>query len=278
MSAKYSEPVQVAREYYNSSDADTFYYTIWGGEDLHLGIYESDDDTIFEASRRTVDRMADRASKIDETTRILDVGAGFGGTARHLVKRFGCHVTCLNLSEVENERNRKMSADQGIGDRIDVVDGSFDSLPFDDAAFDIVWSQDAILHSDNRETVLTEVNRVLKPGGEFIFTDPMADDDCPDGVLDPILERIHLETLGSPSFYQETAKKLGMEVVSVENQTPNLTRHYARVLQETERREHELDGKVSRDYIERMKAGLGRWVDGGNKGYLAWAIFHFRKP
>ena len=278
MSAKYSETVEVAREYYNSDDADTFYYTIWGGEDLHLGIYESDADTIFEASRRTVDRMAERARRIDESTHVLDIGSGFGGTARHLAKRFGCRVTCLNLSEVENNRNRAMSAEQGVGDRIEVIDGSFENLPFADRTFDIVWSQDAILHSGDRARVVGEVFRVLKPAGEFIFSDPMQADDCPEGVLDPILERIHLSTLGSPGFYTGTAEALGMEVIDVEDQTPNLIRHYARVLEETERRERELDGKVSPEYIERMKAGLGRWVDGGKKGHLAWAVFHFRKP
>jgi sarcosine/dimethylglycine N-methyltransferase len=41
--------------------------------------------------------------------------------------------------------------------------------------------------------VLGEVNRVLKPmAGRFVFTDPMRADDCPEGVLDPILARIHL--------------------------------------------------------------------------------------
>jgi sarcosine/dimethylglycine N-methyltransferase len=277
MTEGYSEVVQMARDYYNSEDADNFYYIIWGGEDLHLGIYETDNDTIFTASKRTVDRMASFASQINEKTHILDVGAGFGGTARHLAGKFGCRVTCLNLSEVENERNRKMSKEQGLDHLITVVDGSFESLSFDDGAFDIVWSQDAILHSGNRKQVITEVARVLKTGGELIFTDPMQADDCPAGVLDPILERIHLETLGSPAFYKQTAQALGMELVKFEEQTPNLIRHYSKVLEETKKNESKLEGHVSQDYIDRMKVGLQRWVDGGNKGWLAWAIFVFRK-
>jgi sarcosine/dimethylglycine N-methyltransferase len=34
---------------------------------------------------------------------------------------------------------------------------------------------------------------------------------------------------------------------------------------------------VSRQYIDNMKKGLQHWVDGGNKGYLTWGVFHFRK-
>jgi sarcosine/dimethylglycine N-methyltransferase len=46
MSANYSDTVATAREYYNSDDADNFYYTIWGGEDIHVGLYQSDDHPI----------------------------------------------------------------------------------------------------------------------------------------------------------------------------------------------------------------------------------------
>lgn len=56
---KYDQVVETARSYYNSTDADTFYFTIWGGEDIHIGKYYSDEDSIFEASRRTVQEMAE---------------------------------------------------------------------------------------------------------------------------------------------------------------------------------------------------------------------------
>jgi sarcosine/dimethylglycine N-methyltransferase len=273
----YDQPTSVAREYYNSDDAHTFYTTVWGGEDLHLGVYERPDEPIFDASRRAVDAIASLSTRLNDQAKVLDIGAGFGGTARHLAKTFGCHVTCLNLSEVENQRNRRMSEEQGVGHLIEVVDGSFQTLPFEDNHFDVVWSQDAILHSSDRRRVLEEVHRVLKPGGEFVFSDPMQADSCPEGVLDPILERIHLETLGSPGFYQQTAKDLGMKIVKVVDQTPNLTRHYGRVLEETEKAEPDLEGKISPEYLTRMKQGLRRWVEGGEQGWLSWCHFCFRK-
>ncbi len=272
-----STAVNTAREYYNSSDADNFYYNIWGGEDIHVGLYKSDDEPIFDASRRTVDQMASKIPDLNENHRVLDLGAGYGGAARYLAKKFGCSVVCLNLSEVENERDRQMNAQQGLADKIEVVDGSFEEVPFEDASFDIIWSQDSILHSGNREKVIKEVVRLLKPGGHFVFTDPMQADDCPEGVLQPILDRIHLETLGSPQFYIDACQKLGLTFKEFDDNTPQLPRHYARVLAETEARENELKGKVSKEYIDRMKTGLKNWVDGGKKGYLAWGIFHFTK-
>jgi len=270
-------PVEIARDYYNSDDADTFYATVWGGEDLHLGIYESPTESIFDASRRTVERMASRCGRLGPGARVLDLGAGFGGTARYLARRFDCHVTALNLSEKENARCRRMNAEQGLADRIDVVDGSFQSLPFPDGGYDVVWSQDALLHSPNRRQALGEAVRVLAPGGELVFTDPMQADDCPAGVLGPILERIHLETLGSPGYYRQVADELGLREVSVEDQTPNLVRHYTRVLEVTAERQEELSRSISTAYLDHMKTGLRRWIEGGRRGHLAWAIFHFRK-
>ena len=38
MSDSYSSVVKTAQEYYDSDDADNFYYHVWGGEDIHVGL------------------------------------------------------------------------------------------------------------------------------------------------------------------------------------------------------------------------------------------------
>lgn len=277
MSNTYSEAVNVARDYYNSDDADNFYALVWGGEDIHIGLYESDNESILEASHRTVRHMGTSLGDIDPLHAVLDIGSGYGGPARYLASTFGCEVTALNLSEKENVRNRELCKERGLSDKVKVIDGSFEDIPADDQTFDIVWSEDAILHSGHREKVLKEVVRVLKPGGRFIFTDPMQSDDCPDGVLHAILDRIHLDTLGSPKFYRDTLSQLGMTEVSFEEHTEQLINHYSRVLQETQNRQSDLQKSMSVDYIERMMNGLAHWIDGGEKNYLCWGIFVFRK-
>uniref|UniRef100_UPI0031F0843E glycine/sarcosine N-methyltransferase n=1 Tax=Salinactinospora qingdaonensis TaxID=702744 RepID=UPI0031F0843E len=272
----YSTAVHTAREYYNSSDADNFYYTIWGGTDIHVGLYQTPDEDIAAASRRTVEQMANKLD-IDVNTKIIDIGAGYGGSARYLAETYGCHVTCLNLSEVENERNREMNAEAGLDHLIDVWDGSFENINANDAAFDVVWSQDAMLHSGDRARVLEEAVRVLRTGGEFIFTDPMAADGARKDDLQPILDRLHLDTMGTPGFYRKELGRLGLTEVEFDDNSPQLPAHYGRVLKELESRQSELEGKVSAEYQERMKNGLRNWVNGGNAGHLAWGIFVFRK-
>jgi len=278
LSSNTDQATSTARDYYNSSDADTFYAEVWGGEDIHVGLYQSKDEPIRDASRRTVDHLADRLGEVKPSDTILDIGAGYGGGARRLVDRLGCRVICLNLSEAENERNRELNKEAGVEDKIEVIDGSFEDIPVPDASVDYVWSQDAILHSGNRRRVLEEVDRVLKPGGRFVLTDPMRADDCPEGVLDPILARIHLSDLGSPGFYKAEAERLGWSDLGYEDHAHQLVNHYTRVLETTKAEEPRLSGMISPDYIERMKTGLGHWINGGNAGHLAWGVFLFQKP
>jgi cyclopropane fatty-acyl-phospholipid synthase-like methyltransferase len=268
----------VAETYYDSRDADEFYFHIWGGEDIHIGLYEQPSDAIAEASRRTVESMADELSTVpDDRHRIIDVGAGYGGAARYLAKRFGSRVVCLNISEVENNRNRKANREQGVENLVSVRHGSFEDIPEPDGSFDVAWSQDAILHSGDRDRVIAEIARVLRPGGEFVFTDPMQADDCPSGVLQPVYDRIHLESLGSVRFYRGAAARHGLEEVSIRPMPKQLRTHYAAVRAALQARYDEIVRIASKDYVDRMLGGLQHWVDAADTGYLNWGILHFRK-
>ena len=268
----------VARTYYNSTDADTFYHTLWGGEDLHIGIYTSAEDSIATASRRTVERMGAAAGPITSETRVLDMGAGYGGAARYLARTYGCHVMCLNLSEVENERNRVKTREQGLEHLINVVEGSFEKMPMPDHAFDLVWSQDAFLHSGDRPAIVAEIDRVLvKEGGKVVFTDPMAAEDVRPEGLRPILARLQLGSLGSLASYRREFQQRGFSNIGFEELTEQLVNSYSKVLKELDRQEEQLKGKISDEYVKNMKTGLSHWVNGGKNGQLCWGIMHFQR-
>jgi sarcosine/dimethylglycine N-methyltransferase len=277
MSAARSEAVNVARDYYNSDDADNFYYEIWGGEDIHIGLYADYREPIADASARTVATMGQQLGPIETDSKVADLGAGYGGSARWLAETFGCHVSCVNLSEVQNGRNREITEAKGLSQLIDVYDASFEAVPLGDSSMDYVWSQDSILHAGDRAQVFDEVDRILKPGGQFIFTDPMQADDCPPGVLQPVLDRLHLDSLGSFGYYRQQAARLGWKELRVVDLTPQLVTHYTRVRQELAAQREALTGRISEDYVDRMLLGLKNWVDAGSQGHIAWGILHFRK-
>ncbi|MEX2449804.1 MAG: SAM-dependent methyltransferase, partial [Rhodospirillales bacterium] len=135
---------------------------------------------------------------------------------------------------------------------------------------------DAILHSGNRVQVLREIKRVLHANGQFVFTDPMQSNDCPDGVLQPILDRIHLETLGSFQFYRQELNCLGFKEVTVRDLSEQLRNHYHRVREELQGRYDEMLKLSGPEYVDTMLKGLQHWIEGADQGYLAWGIMHYR--
>ncbi|RAI01831.1 SAM-dependent methyltransferase [Acuticoccus sediminis] len=268
---------EATEDYYDSDDADTFYSTIWGGEDLHVGLYGATRD-IRSASDATVDRMIDKLT-LGEGQRVVDFGAGYGGAMRRLVQRTGAEAVCLNISATQNDRNRNLVRQAGLSDRITVKHGVFEEVPEEDASADVVWSQDAILHSSDRARVMAEAHRVLKPGGLLIFTDPCQADDVAPGVLQPVYNRLNLPDLGSFRFYRQAAEAAGLVLVEQEDLTGDLRAHYARVREELlENADRLRDLGVSAQYIDSMSVGLAHWVDAADAGNLAWGIQIFRKP
>jgi SAM-dependent methyltransferase len=57
----------------------------------------------------------------------------------------------------------------GLGERIEVHEGSALELPFPDDSFDAVWMQNVGMNIANKRKLYTEVHRVLKSNGRFAF-------------------------------------------------------------------------------------------------------------
>lgn len=273
-----NDPAMVAEDYYDSNDANNFYHHIWGGEDIHVGIYLSEAEDIATASSRTVQRLAEQVKhKLQNGARVLDLGAGFGGAARQLAKGFDCHVTCLNISQQQNRLNSKQNRQANIQHAIEVIHGDFEKLTFVDQSFDVVWSQDAILHSGDRRRVMDEVFRVLSNGGSFVFTDPMQKHGVSSLELNNVLERIHLDSLSSIEGYQSMGVDAGFSKVKFHDYTPHLKTHYQRVLDVTQEWQEKMLHQCSQKYITNMKQGLQHWIDAAQGDLLRWGIFHFVK-
>jgi sarcosine/dimethylglycine N-methyltransferase len=269
---------EVTEDYYDSEDADLFYSTIWGGEDLHVGIYEETSD-IRTASDATVDRMLAKLPDLGPGKTVMDLGAGYGGSMRRAVKATGCEAICLNISKTQNDYNRNKTRKAGLLDKIDIVHGVFEDVPAADESVDVVWSQDSFLHSDQRDKVIAEAYRILKPGGTLIFTDPCQADDVAPGVLQPVYDRLQLNSLGSMRFYRQAAEAKGFRTGEQEDLTGQLRTHYARVREELLANYDKLrDAGASVEYLDKMETGLANWVKAADAGNLAWGIQVFEKP
>lgn len=271
-----SSVVSRTRDYYNSNKVLAFQQLVYNNSDhCSIGLYK-EQESIHEAMYATVQRMAAQIPLTASDT-VLDMGAGYGGAARYLVQTSGCSVDCLNLSKAQNKRNRELNRQHGFAAKIRVIEGNFEEIVLADGYYDVVWSQDALLFSSNRVGMLQEVLRVLKPGGHFIFTDPMQGSDCSEETLKPLLQRLHLDSLASFDFYSSTAERLGFEEVQLIDLTEQLSRHYARLLEEINAQYEIFLRACGREYIEHQRHGLQHWIKAGKKRHLNWGILHFCK-
>ncbi len=125
-------------------------------------------------------RLAELA-RPGEGMRVLDVGAGVGGPARLLARRFGCRVTALDLTEEFCRLAEELTARTGLSEAVAVVQGDALDMPFPDAAFDLVWTQHASMNIADRERLYAGMRRVCAPDGRLALYDVLAG---PDGAAD----------------------------------------------------------------------------------------------
>lgn len=102
---------------------------------------------------------------------VLDLGCGTGYGSRLLRERGARRVVGVDVSGEAVERAAASEGLEGVEFRR-IVPTSTAPLPFDDDTFDVVCSIQVIEHVTDVDTYLSEVRRVLRPGGSFVCVTP----------------------------------------------------------------------------------------------------------
>lgn len=96
--------------------------------------------------------------------RLLEVGCGIGIDTLRLARLGFGEVVGIDLTEVAVEVAAERARREGLGGvRFEV--GNAEALPFEDGAFDLVYSFGVLHHTPGIERAVAEVHRVLAPGG-----------------------------------------------------------------------------------------------------------------
>ena len=111
--------------------------------------------------------------------RVLDVGGGLGGPARVLASRFGCRVTVIDLTPSFVEAAQMLTDRVGLGDVVTHELGDALELPYDDASFDVVWTQNSGMNIADKARLYAGFHRVVRPGGTLAFQEPTAGEVSP---------------------------------------------------------------------------------------------------
>ena len=96
---------------------------------------------------------------------VLDVASGTAGVALQLAGRTGARVVGVDLTEQMLRQGQRNVAGSAVSDRVDLVAGRAEQLPFADAAFDALTFTYLFRYVNDPEATLRELARVVKPGG-----------------------------------------------------------------------------------------------------------------
>lgn len=106
----------------------------------------------------------------------LDIGAGLGGPARQLARRFASQVTALDANPIMTRLGERLSGKVRMEGQVSHVDGDAKALPLADTSFDLAVSIHVYMFLDEPEAMFAECYRVLKPGGMFGIFSPVSVD------------------------------------------------------------------------------------------------------
>jgi 2-polyprenyl-6-hydroxyphenyl methylase/3-demethylubiquinone-9 3-methyltransferase len=111
-------------------------------------------------------KIIDHLKMIPEGKSALEVGCG-GGILTEEIAGIGFNTSGIDPSLQSLATASEHATENGL--KINYINGTGESLPFPDSMFNIVFSCDVLEHVQNLPIVISEISRVLKPGGVFIY-------------------------------------------------------------------------------------------------------------
>ncbi len=118
-----------------------------------------------------------KSVKKENPETILDIATGTGDLAIAMAKATDAKITGFDLSAGMLEVGKRKVVDENLQDRIEMIQGDAEKMPFADDSFDVITVAFGVRNFENLKKGLDDIYRVLKPGGKFIileFSQPEA--------------------------------------------------------------------------------------------------------
>lgn len=137
-----------------------------------------------------------------KNSKILDYGCGIGQYLKKVVEFNPNKIVGIDISEVSIEKAKK--AINVLDEKVELKVDNCEKTKFEDDQFDIVYGN-GILHHLNIPMCVEEICRILKPGGKFLFTEPLG--------TNPLINFYRKLTPNSRSKDEHPLKKKDFELI-----------------------------------------------------------------
>jgi ubiquinone/menaquinone biosynthesis C-methylase UbiE len=168
--------------------------------------------------REATIELASRAS-LKPGLRVLDVGCGLGGSVRYLASEHQCQVTGIDLTKEYVDAANALADLVGLKQMVEFRQGSALDMPFDDGAFDVVWTEHVQMNIADKQAFYAEIARVLAPRGRLLFHDIFRGDGGPLHYPVPWAEDGSISFLVAPEAVREILAEVGFSIRNWEDKS-----------------------------------------------------------
>jgi ubiquinone/menaquinone biosynthesis C-methylase UbiE len=184
-----------------------------------------------------------------------------------LAQQYGCKITGLDATAHMIDEANKRTKKAGLTNQITYKLGNALDIPYKSETFDIIWGQDAWCYTTDKDRLIQEAHRVLKPQGYIAFTDwlqvgTMTPQEWTD--LNSFMAFPYMETLEG---YTTILKTTGFNILETEDLSPDFTQHCHQY--QTMLRTNLKDGIIKKygpEMFEIADNGLNLWVQAADQG------------
>jgi sarcosine/dimethylglycine N-methyltransferase len=277
---------QITKDYYANKNTTKFYLDLWGGDSIHIGIYLDDykynsltnKEVKKEAIKDAIDRKKEYMYKFIKLYMsnyigkyfIADFGSGYGGTSRYIYDKLNIFmknnfsIDCYDISHdnciINTHKNILYNYD------IPVYNISFLEIPFS-KKYNIIFSEDAFIHINNRNELFKQINKKLLNDGILIFSDIILTDNCNYDEIQEVYKRVNIKCLETHDSYVEKAKTNNLIYVNSYEYKESMLYHYKNI------RDIIDENEDNKNIIE----GLDNWIKHIELGNLTSKLFIFKK-